>query len=141
MPIGQVVVGAREGGATEIYLMHGVSAPPVNRATLKTTSSRSCAGGFSAIVNVIRTKLSFRSLINSALAPMAHVAVLIETVVIENGRNGWHPLYRITKHQIQFEPDVVKNERAEAGRTTESRKFLGQGKIYFPCSTDHEQDW
>ena len=47
--------------------------------------------------------------------------------VVESGNNP------VGKHQpIRFRPSV-ENEPADVGRV--------QGKVHFPCSADHEQDW
>ena len=59
----------------------------------------------------------------------------------EIGRNP------VTEHQIQPE---YGDEQADAGwdgaakpvsRDHILRRVRGQENIYFPCSTDHEQDW
>ena len=52
----------------------------------------------------------------------------------------------VSKHQIQ--PKFVEMSRLTRGGTAEPvsrdqifRHERGQGKIHFPCSADHEQDW
>ena len=52
----------------------------------------------------------------------------------------------VGKHQIQ--PEYGDDEQADAGRDCRTRspdqilrRERRQGKIYFPCSADHEQDW
>ena len=51
----------------------------------------------------------------------------------------------VSKHQIQLK---YGEEQADAGRDCEPVlrnqmpwRERGQGNIYFPCSTDHKQDW
>ena len=45
----------------------------------------------------------------------------------------------VSKHQIQPE---YGDEQADTGRDCRIlRRERGQGKISFPCSVDHEQDW
>ena len=93
----------------------------------------------SSVANTVGTQL--RTLINSALARW-RMTVLMETIA-ESGKEGWSPR--------KYAPDsawVWRMSRLTLDGTAEPnsrdqtlRRERGQGKCYFPCSADHEQDW
>ena len=58
----------------------------------------------------------------------------------ELGRNP------VSSHHIQPEhgdeqADAGRDSRTHLARPNILRRERGQGKIHFPCSADHEQDW
>ena len=91
------------------------------------------------IANAIGTQL--RSLINSALARW-RMTVLMETVA-ESGEGGVESRkYAPNSAWVWRMSRLTRDGTAEPNSRHQTlRRERGQGKSYFPCSADHEQDW
>ena len=137
MPIGPVV-GVGKDGRTVIDWSMGLpeQEAPVYRATFE--NCWPCAGRFS-VANAIGTQL--RGLINSALARW-RMTVLMETVA-ESGKGGVESRkYAPDSAWVWRMSRLTRDGTAEPySRDQTLRRERGQGKSYFPCSADHEQDW